>query len=98
MAKQCAAMRSAPSFGGVSAGFLSAAPLVRSDLPIVAARVPDHSAPISVRHVARLLEAHRAGFQRALVRRIDVLNIQVKKSRHRIARAQADMPYGDRRG
>lgn len=44
------------------AGFLSSTSLVSSDLPIVAARIPDHSAPISVRHIGRLLEAHGARF------------------------------------
>lgn len=34
--------------------------VVSSDLPVVAARIPDHSAPISVWHVGQLLEAHRA--------------------------------------
>src|SRR5580658_5075219 len=75
--------------GSAAAGLLGSTSLMSSDLPFVAARIPNHSAPISVWHIGRLLEAYRARLERALVSRIDVVNVEVKKSGHRIARADA---------
>jgi hypothetical protein len=53
---------------------------VSNDLPRVAARVFDH--PWSSSGSSK---RHRTGFQRTLVRRVDVIDIEVLKCRHRIA-------------
>jgi hypothetical protein len=65
------------------------APLVGSDLPNVATRIFDHSAAIAVGQVLWLLERYGAGIQSTLVRRVDVVDIEIEKCGHLIARANA---------
>jgi hypothetical protein len=80
--------RSEPNLGVVR-------PLMRRDLPMVTARVLYHRASISIRHISWLLERDGAGFQCTLIRRIDVVNVEVEKSGHRSART--DTAHHDNR-
>src|SRR6266404_1355333 len=65
------------------------------DLPNVATRIFDHPASIAVGQILRLFERYGAGFQRTLIHRVDVLDIEVEKGRHRVAGPNA--AYHDER-
>lgn len=60
---------------------------VRGDLPIVAKRVGNHRAPVSIRRVLRFFTGDGAGFQRTLVRGVGIIDVEVQKSRHRFTRS-----------
>jgi hypothetical protein len=60
-----------------------------SYLPNVSARIFDHRAAIAVGQILWLLEGYRAGLERSLIRRVDVIDIEVEKCGHRVARANA---------
>src|ERR1700682_5205969 len=63
--------------------------VVSGDLPNVASRVFDHTAAIAIGHVLWLFERLGACRQRPLVGRVDIIDIEVQKCRHRVARANA---------
>jgi len=58
---------------------------VSGDLPNVPTRILDHPAAIAVGQVLWLFERYGAGFQRTLVRRVDVVDIEVQECGHRVA-------------
>src|SRR6266851_7400569 len=69
--------------------------VVSGDLPNIATWVFDHPAAIAIGHVLWLFERFGSCFQRTLVCRVDIIDIEVEKCRHRIARANT--AYHDER-
>ena len=56
------------------------------DLPHVPERVAHHRAPIAVRRVERRLERRRAGRERARIRGVRVVDVDVQERREAVAR------------
>jgi hypothetical protein len=68
--------------GGIGLGCES--PAMGSDLPHVAPRISDHRAPVSVRHVLRLLDQFGTAIQRAPKRQVGVFYVHIEERRHRL--------------
>ena len=64
-------------------------------MPDIAERVFDHPAAIAIRHVPGFFDGHCAGFHRPLISRVGIIDIEVQKSRRRVAGANA--AYHDER-
>lgn len=54
-------------------------------MPLGPARIPYHRASVSIGHLGRLLDGFRSGLQRSPVRPIDIVDVEVEKSPHRVA-------------
>src|SRR5262245_64415806 len=62
--------------------------LVRRDLPQIAPCIPYRSAPVPVRQVERVFNRCGARVERASIGRVDVVDVDIKKRRHRFAEAR----------
>ena len=60
-------------------------PTVGSDLPNVVPGIPNHGAPVAIRHVLRLLEQLGATIQRALKNAVRILHVDQEERWHRSA-------------
>src|SRR5258708_6535831 len=56
------------------------------DLPYVAKWIFHGGAAVAVKHVLRLFDGGRAGFERSPVRGVHVVDVEIEEGRHRIAR------------
>ena len=69
--------------------------LMRGNLPSVSPWISYHRSPVAIWHVGRRFKRDRTGCNRSPVGRIDILNIDIQKCRHRLAKAVAAAHHHD---
>ena len=57
-------------------------------MPDVAAGIFDHPTAIAIGQILRIFERDGTGCERTLVRRVDIVDIEIEKRRHGIARGR----------